>query len=171
MPSEKLPWCIRKRNADGTERWYWQRRGYPMVRLSDESGARKVEADRLNKSVTAGRISKIARTLKTARAIKNGGRGALALDAPGVYVAATSMRHLKIGVAIDPAKRMRELNTGNARRVGLIFFVRCMDVSAVTVERLVHRILAGNQLQGEWFAVSPETAIRAINRAMVEARA
>lgn len=48
MPSEKLPWCIRKRNADGTERWYWQRRGHKLRRLDSDPVKRLAEVRRLN---------------------------------------------------------------------------------------------------------------------------
>lgn len=37
-----------RRDARGRERWYWQRRGFPLTRLPDIAGARWNEAQRLN---------------------------------------------------------------------------------------------------------------------------
>lgn len=48
MPSERLPWCVRRQNADGSERWYWQRRGHKSKRLADDPVKRFAQVAALN---------------------------------------------------------------------------------------------------------------------------
>lgn len=49
MASENLPYAVCRPNKDGSERWYWQRKGHPMKRLSADPGERVAEVTRLNK--------------------------------------------------------------------------------------------------------------------------
>ncbi len=46
----RLRYVTRRRNADGTYRWYWQRRGHPVARLPDDEAKRLEMATRLNQA-------------------------------------------------------------------------------------------------------------------------
>lgn len=48
MASEEMPYAVCRRNKDHSERWYWQRKGHPLVRLPDDPVERLAEVKRLN---------------------------------------------------------------------------------------------------------------------------
>jgi integrase len=48
MTSLDLPYVTVRRNKNGTERYYWQRRGHPVTRLSDDPAERVAQAIALN---------------------------------------------------------------------------------------------------------------------------
>jgi len=59
---------------------------------------------------------------------------------------------VKIGLAIDPLRRVKELQTGNARRLHLLMKIGPMsDMRAVSIERKLHRRFKKWRLVGEWF--------------------
>ena len=47
MSTEKLKYVTRRRNKKG-DRWYWQRKGFPLMRLPDDSVKRFAQAHKLN---------------------------------------------------------------------------------------------------------------------------
>jgi integrase len=49
VTSERLPYVVARENANGTVRYYWQRKGHPMRRLSDDPVIRLGEAIDLNR--------------------------------------------------------------------------------------------------------------------------
>lgn len=80
----------------------------------------------------------------------------------GVY-AITDGTHHKIGVADDPMKRLRELQTGNPRQLTLVFYVRLPGVHAYELERSAHARLGSDmRAVGEWFSCGLDQAIMAI---------
>lgn len=75
---------------------------------------------------------------------------------------------LKIGIAGDPAKRLRQLQHASA--VPLVAFHLCKFSKrsiAAQVEARAHAILAADRMSGEWFACSTEQAEAAIGAASV----
>lgn len=69
---------------------------------------------------------------------------------------------LKVGRAVDPAARRRELQTGSHRELKIFLAVMCGVPTMVEIERLSHLGLAKQRISGEWFDVPVETAIAAI---------
>jgi len=69
---------------------------------------------------------------------------------------------VKIGVAADPWKRLETLQIGNHEKLELL----AICYSSVTEERLIHRILDGQRIHGEWFKPTDElmAAVRQIQR-------
>lgn len=61
----------------------------------------------------------------------------------------TDGEYTKIGVADDPHKRLRELQTGNARELTLI----CSIDGSYELERKLHKVLGNWRVLGEWFDV------------------
>lgn len=65
----------------------------------------------------------------------------------------------KIGVAQDPEKRLRQLQTGNASRLHLVHASACKSRKVAEVgESLCHEFLSDSNIRGEWFTVNPELA-------------
>lgn len=81
-----------------------------------------------------------------------------------VYVIAAKDGPVKIGMAKDVHRRFGALKTGSPVALALAY-VAAVSGSARTLERDVHRLLAEKQFMGEWFAVSVEEAVIAIERA------
>jgi integrase len=48
MSTEKLRYVSRRRNRNGKLRWYWRRKGFPLVRLPDDRVRRFAMAEKLN---------------------------------------------------------------------------------------------------------------------------
>src|SRR5689334_14760039 len=101
----RLPYAVCRRNMNGSERWYWQRPGFAIVRLADDPAARLAEVQCLNAASKLGAISQVIRRVRAKRAIET---GAPSVHVPGVYVAGTRLTRLKIGIAADPGQRMRD---------------------------------------------------------------
>ena len=61
---------------------------------------------------------------------------------------------VKIGVAVDPSTRLRDLQAGNASRLRLV----AVTPGGRPLERALHKRLAAHRLRedGEWFALHPE---------------
>ena len=59
---------------------------------------------------------------------------------------------VKIGIAVDPLRRIRELQTGNARRLHLLMKIGPMSEKlAAATERKLHKRFKKWRLVGEWF--------------------
>lgn len=59
---------------------------------------------------------------------------------------------IKIGIATDPLKRLRELQTANAKPLHLVWTVQTGCVLAREAEKRLHHWLRRHRLQGEWFS-------------------
>jgi len=59
---------------------------------------------------------------------------------------------VKIGVAVNPKSRLRELQTGNPEKLRLLAEVDLAD----EYERLAHVWLKEFRMEGEWFRRTPE---------------
>jgi hypothetical protein len=84
-----------------------------------------------------------------------------------VYVIAPSPTGpSKIGIAFDPMKRLRTLQTASSTALNL-YFSEPIGGHAKVVEKVVHRALAGKRCSGgqEWFDVRPEEAHSAVQAA------
>lgn len=69
-----------------------------------------------------------------------------------VYFIQKGYGSVKIGVAEDPERRLRELQTGNHGRLHLIAKLPCPSrAAAFALERQMHERFASDRLQGEWF--------------------
>lgn len=72
----------------------------------------------------------------------------------------------KIGIARDPEKRLRQLQLANPGQVTLVgqraFSSR---LSALLVERSLHKRFQSKRMLGEWFDLAPQAALTALVRA------
>jgi len=71
---------------------------------------------------------------------------------------------IKIGVAGDVHKRLKQLQTGNPKELILVMHFQCNDRShAFALEKSIHEILDGQRLCGEWFKVTRSRLMKVIN--------
>ncbi len=66
-----------------------------------------------------------------------------------IYIFKTNKDFYKIGVAENPSKRLKGVQTGSHTSVELIFNVP--TYRALNVEALIHAIFSDNRVNGEWF--------------------
>lgn len=66
----------------------------------------------------------------------------------------------KIGIARDPDKRLRELQTGNPHKLGVYLISKCSN--AQDFEYRAHRHLASKRMQGEWFDITVVEAAKTL---------
>lgn len=59
---------------------------------------------------------------------------------------------VKIGFSKKPDKRIKELQTGNSRKLALMGWIECDDQS---LERHLHKKHALSNIMGEWFSIEP----------------
>lgn len=72
----------------------------------------------------------------------------------------TATAPVKIGIGGKPSRRRREVQTGNPNRIVLYKIWQVPNARAV--ERAAHKLLADYRMEGEWFGVSPEDAVTAV---------
>lgn len=86
-----------------------------------------------------------------------------------VYVIAAGSDAVKIGIAKDVQRRMKELQTGHYHRLSVFRQIACLSrCEAFAIENRAHKLLAANALEGEWFSVSPDVAAAAVERVISE---
>lgn len=83
---------------------------------------------------------------------------------PVVYVMKTDLGLVKVGISKDAKKRARGLSNASGLAVSV---ERTFDTkSASAVERVAHKLLAEHRRKGEWFDVSINEAVSAIQQAV-----
>jgi hypothetical protein len=88
-----------------------------------------------------------------------------------VYVI-VSGEFVKIGIARDPAKRVKSLRTGTPEGAQVFYSRQFPDtISARYIERYCHRQLWKCRESGEWFRCSPHRARAILAKARVAPRA
>jgi hypothetical protein len=85
-----------------------------------------------------------------------------------VYVMGAEEGLRKIGITGSLAFRRSNIAALEKANIKVLFSVPLMSSDAKTVEKKAHIILARKRVRGEWFNVTTETAIRAVQRAIRE---
>lgn len=70
-----------------------------------------------------------------------------------VYVVSASGERHKIGVTLNPSKRLSQLNTGSPDVLSYAILADCKDIYRAEME--LHQRYAGQRIKGEWFELSP----------------
>ena len=73
----------------------------------------------------------------------------------------------KIGYAADPAKRLKQLQTGNPEQLYLHHSIQVPDSRARLVEQHIHKELNYKRTKGEWFKLTPSEARQFLNYAAI----
>lgn len=70
-----------------------------------------------------------------------------------IYFIQEGNTHLyKVGRTNDPAKRLKELQTGNPRKLNMYHIIECYNMSAACrLELNLHKYLAGQKVLNEWY--------------------
>lgn len=58
----------------------------------------------------------------------------------------------KVGLSKDPKRRVRQLQTGNPKKLSLEYCVEIEEAPVKILESIMHRYLKLNHLSGEWFS-------------------
>ena len=83
-----------------------------------------------------------------------------------VYLISDSHEHFKVGKAVNVATRIKQLQTGNGRRLRLTAYLPCSSEGvAYRAETFVKRWLKPYRASGEWFKCDGETAVMALYEA------
>jgi predicted GIY-YIG superfamily endonuclease len=139
-----------RRDVDrrGNPRFYVRRAGWLQARLRQPFGTEEFRAE--YEAAVAGLIPKPER--------------------PGdakccVYVVAADEQPIKVGIAIDPAERLKRLRSGNPARLHLKAVLETTKDRAVRIERTLKAWMRDYRLFGEWFDVPSDEAIALLDRA------
>jgi len=83
-----------------------------------------------------------------------------------VYAITDGHSHHKIGKAVNFANRLKQLQTGNGRKLALVAYVRVnTEHVAFTIESAAKKWLAEFQAVGEWFECNSHYALQALYEA------
>src|SRR5665811_448824 len=83
-----------------------------------------------------------------------------------VYIISAGSDAVKVGRAVDPKQRMRDLQTSHYQRLSLIHVFQCGGNEVNAIERQAQALLSEKRLAGEWFSVNPDEAKAAVGEAM-----
>lgn len=71
---------------------------------------------------------------------------------------------IKVGVADDVHKRMKQLQTGNPKELRLVMHFECNDREhAFYLEKTIHSFLDAKRMHGEWFKVTKSKLMKVID--------
>ena len=80
-----------------------------------------------------------------------------------VYAITDGNDHHKIGKAVNVGKRIKQLQTGNGRKLKLAAYLPCpCEFTAYRVEAAAQRSLSEFQAMGEWFCCNTSNAVQAL---------
>jgi len=83
-----------------------------------------------------------------------------------VYAISAGADVVKIGKAKNPGNRLKELQTSHHQPLVLLYSLECAAGEVAAVEREAHYLLRRHRLEGEWFKVDGDYAMRAICQAL-----
>ena len=86
-----------------------------------------------------------------------------------LYVIAASVTGpVKLGISVDPARRLKQLQTGHAEKLHLYHSAPARLEKARLYERLLHRDISHTKSYGEWFSLTVEQAVAHIRFTFIE---
>lgn len=75
-----------------------------------------------------------------------------------MYIISDNNGYMKIGIAKDPEKRVKQLQTGHATKLDILFTEEfyCRRSHLLKIEKLVHKEIKciAPRMKGEWFEIS-----------------
>lgn len=88
-----------------------------------------------------------------------------------IYAIQSEAGPIKIGVSTDPSRRMADIIVCQPFDARLIHAVAADDLArAFAVEKIAHFLLSEFRRRGEWFDITPETAVECLEVALDLAR-
>lgn len=172
--TEKLRYFVAKVGPKGTL-FYWQpsaslrAAGWKPVRLPDTEEAARKRAAELNVTLDEWRErTRQASILAEAAAERRQPQTPPTSGYTCVYIVSAGPQLHKIGIAIDPMKRMSTLQTGSPNPLRLAWHQKVPTAIARRAERLAHARLQPELSLGEWFTVSFYEAVAALRTAIAD---
>jgi len=84
------------------------------------------------------------------------------------FIQSKITKRVKIGWAINPEKRLRDLQTGSAEGLTLLGKIHCRSVyDAKKTEGYLHNLFKDLRLGGEWFDYDPSLIAYLVDRAII----
>lgn len=74
-------------------------------------------------------------------------------------ISASEQGPVKLGFSQDPAKRVKQLQTGSRETLKLFHTEEVDDARVKIAERALHRLVGHHRISGEWFNIPVEDAI------------
>lgn len=87
--------------------------------------------------------------------------------APHALPGADPVGPCKLGVSVDPDRRLRELQTGYPTRLAVHHREPVPAAIARTLERLLHRDIGHFKAKGEWFGICVKDAIGFVRHTVI----
>lgn len=85
-----------------------------------------------------------------------------------IYVVGSPKGLKKIGLAYNPAARLKAIQTGHGAALSILHARPVRGDLAADIERRAHWLLQEGRVHGEWFRVSVAAARQAVDRAIAE---
>lgn len=85
-----------------------------------------------------------------------------------IYVIGDNASPYKIGFTKNPDKRLKSLQTGNPRKLSMLYKEEINENEIKYIEKQIHKELKRKQVSGEWFNISLEDAISEIKYARIK---
>ena len=85
-----------------------------------------------------------------------------------IYVIGDTSKPYKIGFTKNPDKRLKSLQTGNPRKLSMLYKEKINENEIKYIEKQIHKELKRKQISGEWFDISLEDAILEIKYARIK---
>ena len=79
-----------------------------------------------------------------------------------LYVLTSKSGLIKIGISVDVALRRKQLQTGAGHEIAIHRTFGPLN-NAARLERIIHRLLSGSCVGGEWFSIGAEKACSTID--------
>ena len=74
---------------------------------------------------------------------------------------------VKIGFSADPAKRLKQLQTGHSNTLRVFYIEEVEQPKVRALERVIHKLLRQYNTRGEWFALKPDDAVAEVRHAVI----
>lgn len=87
-----------------------------------------------------------------------------------IYIITDGSGACKIGSAVSPKNRMKELQTGSSAKLSIFDAISVSKERVLLCEFEAHRRLRGNSLIGEWFFISPHAAREVVRSVIADPR-
>lgn len=75
-----------------------------------------------------------------------------------LYIISDNPNRTKIGIARNPNRRIKALQTGNPNLLKIYYQYSIPYYNCQNVETILHYILGRYRIKGEWFNITPEEA-------------
>lgn len=84
-----------------------------------------------------------------------------------VYVIGSTEKPYKIGITNNPARRLKNLQTGHPSKLKIYHIEHIPDDQVRLIEQTIHQTIKYKKTHGEWFDIELEDAIAEVKHARI----